>query len=397
MASWLSTIGGGALQAAKNIYSTYIAPKPQPQSQPQVKGVTTAAIPQYAFQAPPTKPTTSFGQLTSSSKSLQTPTGGASNSGSVLGITQQATNNVQNAFDDYNALLDRDYEISMGEYNNQESSLRNQSSTAQMQIGNEFDAANTQLNREQTTNIEGVQGEVKTAESEAQTASRQARDLFRQTQQANIAQLSGLGISSSSVTEALAETLGVETARRLGGITGSLTEVRQNASKELGRINNYFEERKTQLASSKATELSKIQQSFTDALSSINSARDRSANDKARQRTDLLYNARSAVEAINNQAVKFQESLDTWAKSKSDSLKMITASDDWINSFNRTQGVLSQSFNPTQFDLSPTVNTNNRGEVSYSFAPKRIPTDEETIDEDKTGEIDYTNTAAWKQ
>jgi signal transduction histidine kinase len=128
----------------------------------------------------------------------------------------------------------------MGALGDQENLLRSQAGTGEAQIGNEYAGVKTQLGAEQATKEQGVQSELSTSETQGKTAMQEARDLFRQTQQQNIAQLSGLGISSSSVAEALAERLGVETARRIAGVSGSINEVRTNATKSWEELKTIF-------------------------------------------------------------------------------------------------------------------------------------------------------------
>lgn len=318
-------------------------------------------------------------------------TGGSANSGTQINtIANNSNAGVNDVVDQYSELLNQDYNNTINELSAQERNIRSQADIAQSQVGNEFASTQTQLGNEQATNLQGVQGQLDTAEKESTSAMRSARDMFRQTQQANIAQLSGLGISSSSVAEALAERLGVETMRRIGDVSQSLSDVRINAQKEIGRINNYFQEKKTQLEQTKALELSKIQQSLIAGIDTINAARDRAALDKARSRADLLNNAKSAVDAINNQVAKFQDSLTAWAKSRSQALQGLAQNPEWITSFMSAGQKLSEGFNPTQFSLTPTINQDERGNYSgkWTVSPKK--------NEQVPGEVDYSDPRNWQ-
>lgn len=285
---------------------------------------------------------------------------------------QTYINQVNSTTDQYNSLIEQDYNNAIGQLSNQESDLRSQAGIATNEIGADYGNAIAQLGSEQSTAQQGVQSQLNTGETNAKTATQQARDLFRQTQQSNIAQLSALGISSSSVSEALAERLGVETARRLSGITGSLNEIRQNAASETSRINNYYQQKKTALDTTVANEKAKIQQALVSGLSQINSARTQAATDKARARLDLLTNAQNQINQIVQTAQQFDNSLKAWATQKAQTLQEAYNNPQALQSFLGNLSTIQSAFNPSKFNITPTINYNNQGQLSgqWNIKPK---------------------------
>ena len=147
-----------------------------------------------------------------------------------------------------------------------------------------------------------------------------ARDLFRQTQQQNIAQLSALGLSSSSVMEGLAEKLGVETARRMAGLTGSYEEVTQNLAKESARVKNYAESKIRQVEENVGLQIKSIQSQIMDAIAQIGQQRNVAATAKASARADVLSQARQQIYNLQASAQTFAQQLQTWATQKAQSL-----------------------------------------------------------------------------
>lgn len=253
---------------------------------------------------------------------------------------------IQDQQDAFNKQLEADYNNAMNELGNQESSLRGQAGTAEGMITNEAAKTRTALGQEQGTQEQGVQASLSTAEKQGTSAMQQARDVFRQTQQQNIAQLSALGISSSSVAEALAERLGVDVARRIAGVTGSIQEVRQNATNELGRIKNYFGQKMTQLQTDEQLQKQQIQQSLVQGLNQINSARNKAASDKAAARSNLMSQAQQAIATLTQQKQQFEQALQQWTAQKQAALTPIAQNPQYALTNQRAENTFTQSFTP---------------------------------------------------
>jgi hypothetical protein len=301
------------------------------------------------------------------------------NSGSVLGASagnnyNQGIQNIQDQGNQGLDFIDQDYQSALGMLSGQEEGLRSQAGSASGQIEGNAAAARGEITNQQGIAEQGIQGQQTTAESGAASAMQQARDLFRQTQQQNIAQLSALGISSSSVAEALAERLGVETARRIAGVTGSLQEVRQNAATELKRTKDYYSAKITDLQNWVGDQKANIQNALLTGLNQINSARNQAASDKARGRAELLSNVQNAVFSLTQQQQQFQQSLDAWKAQKDSSLAPIITDPNFINQLTQATNTFNQNFAPAGFGYAPQVSTdpygNVKGNINYTLKQK---------------------------
>jgi vacuolar-type H+-ATPase subunit I/STV1 len=354
---WLQGLGGGGVRNAQG-GSTLRNPSVQ------------EFLPSNFRSAEQIKLSPSGGQQSSQS-GLYGGVSGVKNSS--LGTSPSSTQTYENAInqqtDDLGSILDRDYETAMGALASQEEGLQGAATNAVTQAEAGYAPARTQIQNEKTTAETGVQGEVQTAEKQSKTAMQEARDLYRQTQQQNIAQLSGLGISSSSVAEALAERLGVETARRIAGVTGSLGEVRQNAAKELTRIKTYYEGKLSDLETQLGAAKSNIQTQLLEGIRQINTARNQAATDKANRRTELISNAQTAIAQIQSNAQSFAQTLELWAKQKTDALTPITTDPNYLANLQTQTANINKSFAPTGFEYAP--NFNQYGQASgYTLKKK---------------------------
>lgn len=305
--------------------------------------------------------------------------GGGMPSSPVQQQQQQPYQQIQQQQDNGNAQIDDDYNQSMGMLDSAQSGLQGQASSSSAQITNDAASVRTSLGAQQATGEQGVQSSLSTSEKQGTSAMQQARDLFRQTQQSNNAQLSALGISSSSVSEALAERLGIETARRIAGVTGGLDEVRLNAVNELGRVKNYYAEKKTQLDENVRIQKDQIQQSLMQGLNQINSARSQAASAKSEARANLLSQVQTQIYQLTTQQQQFDQSLKTWATQKSAALTPLTTNtglqEQFKNFSNLTQ---SGSFDTTKFSADMKIGT--KGTPTYGFStinPTKGKKDEE--------------------
>lgn len=228
------------------------------------------------------------------------PTGGGQSSQNIG--TQQQTNTVNQNANDLQGQADFEFEQALSVIGQQEGALRGQSEadiSAQQVAGT---GAVNRATQAKGKNIQGLESEQATAEKQTSGGLKQARDLFRQLQQQNIAQLSGLGISSSSVAEALAEKLGVETAQRINGLTGSLEEVRLNIAKEKTNVENVFQSKLTEIQQQTDAAIQGIRANLATQLAQLASLRGQAATQKAQARTDIAVNARNQIQAIQLEA-----------------------------------------------------------------------------------------------
>lgn len=293
-------------------------------------------------------------------------------------LTNDAINTVNSNTNQYNDFINQDYNNAIGYLDQQEQGIRGDAGIAENEISTGYTSAIGSLGNAQSEGQAGVANQVQTGEKSASNAMQQARDVFRQTQQNNIMQLSGAGLSSSSVNEALSERLGIETARRIFSVTGNLDEIRQNASKELSRINQYYSNKKIELESTKNIEVSKIKSALNQGLNQINNSRNQATSDKAKSRFDLLSNAQSQIASIKQQQLQFENSLKEWATKNSSALQPLATDPSFLKSISDTQNNFNSTFNPTGFNYAPSFSTNANGQVNS--AVKWSPTKKDLND-----------------
>lgn len=311
-------------------------------------------------------------------KTVNTGGGGAPsvNNSPVPAGNQTLNNDINQQVEDFGAIIDRDYEVAMSGLNAQESELQGAAGNAKTQIEAGAQPVRNAIGDAQTQNLQGLATQEQQVQTQSRSALQQARDLFRETQQTNIAQLSGLGLSSSSVNEALAEKLGVETARRIAGVTGSTNEVLQNIGAERTRVQTFYKNKLAEVESNLQTQLAGVQQSLVAGLNQINQARQMAAADKANRRQELLSRAQSAVAQLTAQAQNFQQSLQTWEQQKQSSLQeaqRFTFNPADVSrlgsAINNIQGIAGQGFTPS-FSINP------KGEITTKISKGKKEEDE---------------------
>lgn len=284
---------------------------------------------------------------------------------SPVAQSQQPYQQIQQAQDNGNSQIESDYNQSMSMLDSAQSGLQGQAQNANSVIDTGAGAATNEINNTQSIAQTGVADTLATGESQAKTAAMQARDVFRQTQQSNNAQLSALGISSSSVTEALAEKLGVDTARRIAGVSDSLGSIRLNATKEMGRIKDYYQGQISTLTQHVADQKQAIQSSLIQGLNQINQSRSQAASDKASARANLLSQVQSQIYQLTTQQQQFQQSLDQWAQQKSAALQPVAQDPSYVTNLVTQAANLTKQYQTTPglqgFTATPSFNQNAQG------------------------------------
>ena len=274
---------------------------------------------------------------------------------------------------DLGEIIDRDYEQAMKDLGAQEGELSTAAKTAEEKARGELGPAKSTLASEQSLREQALGSQKTSAVNQAQSAIQQARELYKQIQQENIAQLSGLGLSSSSVSEALAEKLGVETARRITGVSQSLNEVLSNVSQEGNRIKNYYTQKTAELEQTLNTNVANIQQSLMAGLRQINSAKQLAATDKANRRAELLRNSQQQIFNLQQNAQNFALALQTWQQQRQatidDAQRQLYSTIDTMGLKNAGQNVGTlqgglEGYNQPNISL-------DAGPAKFSFTPKK--------------------------
>ena len=307
------------------------------------------------------------------------PAGGGGGGGTNPGANQ----NIQDNLNAGNDQIDRDYQDYLSQLSGQEGNLQSQANTATSKVEGAYGPVNTQLQQQQSEKLGGLDVQQQQVQGQERSQLQQARDMYRQLQQENGARLSGLGISSSSVAEALAENLGVETARRIASVSQNAGDVYQNIQKERSNVKDYVQNRLTDLQQQIAQQKSDIQTQLMQGLNQINQARNTAAVDKADRRQQLISQAQNASYQLQQNAQNFAQAMQQW-QSQTQSKLASTAGQDFSGLFqNQLQGMqginnlignVPQGYGAT-FNMQPTglfttqISPNNKKNPLDPLAP----------------------------
>lgn len=285
---------------------------------------------------------------------------------------------------DLQGQADFEFDQALGLISQQEGALRSEAGVGVREQTLAGQQAGSRAGQAKQAQLSGLESEGQTAEKTASSGLKQARELFRQLQQQNNAQLSGLGISSSSVTEALAERLGVETAQRIGGITGELGEIRQNIAKEKTRVEEVFQSKLTEIQESTQIAIQRIQAGLQQGLSQLAGARGQAATAKAQARTDIAVNARNQILQIQQEAQQRSQAIQAAAARRAQALaeaeQFMFKSNDLTGQANYTQNLLSTLPDVAGFQKVPTFQNQTvqgQGFVQPGISYERIPKGED--------------------
>jgi len=285
-------------------------------------------------------------------------------------------NDINQQVDNLGQSIDNDYNTTMSGLASQESSLQGRAGIATKQIDADYAPAQTELQNTQTQGLASLTKDEQSATSTAETGMMQARDLFREQQQTNSATLSALGLSSSSVMEALSERLGIETSRRIASLSSNLSDVVNNIKGEATRVKEYFGSKMADLETQVGASKSAIQEQLLAGVREINQARNVAASAKANQRIQLMSQAQSALADLQAKAQDFQQELTMWNQKKSaaldDAAKFVVSPGDMSGLTAAAQGVGAIS----QTGLSgykPSFSIDPKGYVSTKYEKEDVP------------------------
>lgn len=248
------------------------------------------------------------------------PSGGAGGGGISAGQSVSlagfgtAKSNINDQLGTGLAAIDAGYNDYASQIDTQEGNVRRSAADATAGVDTSAQGARTQLNNQLATNNQSYDEQTQKATRQGANAMQQARDIHRQLQQQNVATLSANGLSSSSVAEALAENLGVETARRIAGVTGSRDEVLQNIAKEKTNQANFVKQQLSDLEGKVTTMKNSIQTKLLNDIDSLNNQRNVAASQKANARQQLISDAQGRVADLQANAQNFAQSLEMWQK-----------------------------------------------------------------------------------
>lgn len=293
------------------------------------------------------------------------------------------TNFINDQLNVGNDQIDLDYNSYVDSLNAQEGAYRGEAANAESAIQTQAGRARTQLAQDKASKEQGLTNYETDANKSYSTATQTARDMYRQVQQQNIAQLSAQGLSSSSVAEALAEKLGVETARRITSAAGSLADVVTNINKERKNLGEFYQTKVTELEQEVTNNIAGIRSQLMTGIDALNRARNVAASERANRRQALLVDAQSAIAQIQQQAQAYQQSLAQW-KAENDARFANTAKDlpGVMDNYRRQLAEQTQQYG-SEFTLAPQFNADQYGNIiptGVSVSKKKTENDPNSLD-----------------
>ena len=288
---------------------------------------------------------------------------------------QDAINSQTDAF---NQQIDDDYQSTLGQINTQEANLNAQGATATAAVNDQAQSYRNAFNDQSATALNNLTTEGEQIGQQKKTAIQESRDLFRETQQQNSRYLSAAGLSSSSVAAALAEKLGVATARRIAGISDSADSLYRNIEQERSNVTNYAAQKMTEIEKEVQGQIAQIQSSLVQGLNQLNASRQTAASEKAKGRSALLTQAQTAVANLQYDAQKFAQSLQMWKEQNTQKLSTALSTDYSQMYGNTLTQMNQQAAQYPGMQFSTTQNLPGGGKITASTKNK-TDDEEETL------------------
>jgi hypothetical protein len=140
----------------------------------------------------------------------------------------------------------------------------------------------------------------------------QARQTYSELEQRNQSLAAGTGLSSSSVSQALSERLGRQTAAQLADLSENYGAFTNAIAKEKENTVKYYQTKLTDLESQLAQFKNQIGLELNRQIAAINAARGQAAGQKAQQKAGLAAQARDALQQAFQQSQQYAASLQMW-------------------------------------------------------------------------------------
>lgn len=209
-----------------------------------------------------------------------------------------------------------------------EENYRAQFPTAQTELEQSYGQILPELQRAQQTNLGGIQEQQRTGEQEKKSQIEQARQLYNELRQGRLTRFGG----ASSTGEAAQELLGRQAATQFGDINKRMGDFQVKLAQEESNVNNYYQERKTQLEQEKQLKIQQMKDTFDSKIREINSARSNLGSQqtgalaelesqKAARRLASLQEYTAQIRQANIEAANFARDLDLWKQYKDEVLK----------------------------------------------------------------------------
>lgn len=183
---------------------------------------------------------------------------------------------------------------------------------AEAQIGTSFDREATTYANKEATEIGGLNSQEGVVNREEANALAQARQLFNELSQRNVAMF-GAG---SSAGPAAQEILGRDTSRKFGSVGETATAGRTTIEGERTRVKTFTAQKKAELETQKQEAIRNVQKEFREGLLKINGMKAQNESAKASARLELLQQAQQQAFEIEQADKAYARAIDQFEREK---------------------------------------------------------------------------------
>lgn len=190
----------------------------------------------------------------------------------------------------------------------QEQSLRNQLPLDISQVQQAGDSAKTQYQQMLDKGLAQYGQQEQGSRTESQNAMAQARQLYNELSQSQMARF-GTGTSAGP---AAMELLGRSTQQQFGNVQNALTQNLQKLDQARRDLQTFVADKTTEVAKNVDLQVQQINKWYQDQLNSIAASKTGLESDKAAKRYDALKAREDFIREIQNRAIDYTQQLNVW-------------------------------------------------------------------------------------
>lgn len=197
------------------------------------------------------------------------------------------------------------YKQQQDELKAQQEQLGPLQNVAEQEILNQYGSAVPMLNQQRESSLSQLRGQEETARRDTTGALNQARRLF------NELSTRGQQFSGSSAGDAYGELLGRTTAEQMGNAKNALAGNVQNIRSEMGRVNDFYNQKLIDLENQKNLSLKQVQAEFREKLSAIRNNMSKLGLSQAEAQRQMAMENSKALAQFQNQVASIRKATQT--------------------------------------------------------------------------------------
>lgn len=184
------------------------------------------------------------------------------------------------------------------------------------QAGTNLQNNYTQSQGDINANLTKTTGDITSAQGQvgqtATNATADARQAYNELQQRQNAQLSASGLGSSSVNEAMTESLGRQTFQALNNITQNKQQTLNNLQTQQKQVNDFYQRQQTTLTQGFESQKASLGLQLRDAIGRIQDAQSLNVSQKSQATAQVVQAAQQAASNLSSQLAAQQANIDSW-------------------------------------------------------------------------------------